>query len=174
MLLADCCEIYGPARTTVYSGAEAGAAHIRQEVSGYQVLHAATHGVFQDRSPMLSYLVLAEQSAVDAREMMDLPLRASLVVLPACVTGRGEAVNGEGLLGMTWALLVAGSPAIVASQWKVESRSTTDLMLAFHRGMKGGAAKSDALRNASLAVMGNPVYRHPFYWAAFDLVGDGF
>jgi CHAT domain-containing protein len=167
-------EIYGPALTTVYSGAEAGADHIRREVSGYQVLHVATHGVFQDRSPMLSYLVLAEQSAMDAREMMDLPLRAGLVVLSACETGRGEAVNGEGLLGMTWALLVAGSPAIVASQWKVESRSTTDLMLAFHRGIKGGAAKADALRNASLAVMSNPVYHHPFYWAAFDLVGAGF
>ena len=167
-------EIYGPARTTVYSGTEANLAHIRQEVSGYQVVHVATHGVFQDRSPMLSYLVLAEQSAMDAREMMDLPLRASLVVLSACETGRGETVNGEGLLGMTWALLVAGSPAVVTSQWKVESRSTTDLMLAFHRGMKAGAAKTDALRKASLAVMSNPAYHHPFYWAAFDLVGDGF
>ena len=166
-------EIYGAARTTVLSGSASDAARVRNEVAGYQVLHVATHGVYQDRSPMLSYVVLAERSAMDAREMMDLPLRDSLVVLAACETGRGEAVNGEGLMGMTWALLVAGSPAVVASQWKVESRSTTDLMLAFHRGMRAGAAKTDALRDASLAVMRNPLYRHPFYWAAFALVGDG-
>jgi len=166
-------EIYGPAHTTVLSGAGSDAERIRKEVADYQVLHVATHGVYQDRSPMLSYLVLADRSAMDAREMMDLPLRDSLVVLSACETGRAEAVNGEGLLGMTWALLVAGSPAVVASQWKVESRSTTDLMLAFHRAMKAGAAKTDALRDASLAVMANPLYRHPFYWAAFALVGDG-
>jgi len=166
-------EIYGPAHTTVLSGAASDAERIRKEVADYQVLHVATHGVYQDRSPMLSYLVLADRSAMDAREMMDLPLRDSLVVLSACETGRAEAVNGEGLLGMTWALLVAGSPAVVASQWKVESRSTTDLMLAFHRAMKAGAAKTDALRDASLAVMANPLYRHPFYWAAFALVGDG-
>jgi CHAT domain-containing protein len=167
-------EIYGAARTTVYSGSEATAARLGSEAAGYQVLHLATHGVFQDRSPMLSYLLLAETRALDAREMMDLPLRASVVVLAACETGRGEAVNGEGLLGMTWALLVAGSPATVASQWKVESRSTTDLMLAFHRRMKDGAAKAEALRQAELAVMRSGEYRHPFYWAGFELVGNGF
>jgi CHAT domain-containing protein len=166
-------EIYGAAHTTVYSGGDAGT-RFRTEAPAYQVLHLATHGVFQDRSPMLSYLVLAENSTLDAREMMDLPLRASLVVLSACETGRGEAVNGEGLLGMSWALLVAGSPATVASQWKVDSRSTTRLMLAFHRGLKGGAAKGEALRNAALSVMRTSEYRHPYYWAAFELVGNGF
>jgi len=40
---------------------------------------------------------------------------------------------------MTWALLAAGSQATVASQWKVDSRATTELMLAFHRGLKSGA-----------------------------------
>jgi CHAT domain-containing protein len=75
---------------------------------------------------------------------------------------------------MSWALLVAGSPATVASQWKVDSRSTTRLMLAFHRGLKGGAAKGEALRNAALSVMRTSEYRHPYYWAAFELVGNGF
>jgi CHAT domain-containing protein len=167
-------QIYGAARTTVYSGSEATAARLRNEAAGYQVLHLATHGVFQDRSPMLSYLVLAEHRTLDASEMMELPLRANLVVLSACETGRGEAVNGEGLLGMSWALLVAGSPATVASQWQVDSRSTTKLMLAFHRGLKDGAAKGEALRNATLSLMHAGDYRHPFYWAAFALVGNGF
>jgi CHAT domain-containing protein len=167
-------EIYGAAGTTVFSGSESTAARIRAEVAGYQVLHLATHGVFQDRSPMLSYVELAENRALDASEMMDLPLRAGLVVLSACETGRGEAVNGEGLLGMTWALLAAGSRATVASQWKVDSRATTELMLTFHRGLKAGTPKAEALRNAALEVRQTGEYRHPFYWAAFELVGNGF
>jgi CHAT domain-containing protein len=167
-------EIYGAGRTTVYSGSEATAARLRAEAPGYQVLHLATHGVFQDRSPMLSYLLLGDRSALDASEMMDMRLQASLVVLSACETGRGEALNGEGMLGMTWALLVAGSPATVASQWKVESRGTTELMLAFHRALKSGVGKAEALRDAALAVRRTSEYRHPYYWAAFELVGNGF
>jgi CHAT domain-containing protein len=75
---------------------------------------------------------------------------------------------------MTWALLAAGSQATVASQWKVDSRATTELMLAFHRGLKSGAPKAEALRNAALEVRRTVEYRHPFYWAAFELVGNGF
>jgi CHAT domain-containing protein len=166
--------IYGATHITAYSGREASVARLRSEAAAYQVLHLATHGVFQDRSPMLSYLVLGENRTLDASEMMELPLRANLVVLSACETGRGEAVNGEGLLGMSWALLVAGSPATVASQWKVDSQSTTKLMLAFHRGLKDGAAKVEALRDAALSLMRTSDYRHPFYWAAFELIGNGF
>jgi CHAT domain-containing protein len=102
---------------------------------------------------------------------MDLNLHADLVVLSACETGRGETVNGEGLLGMSWALFVAGTQATVASQWKVDSLSTADLMVAFHRALRAGAGKADALRSAELAVMRTKDYRHPFYWAAFELIG---
>jgi len=67
------------------------------------------------------------------------------------------------------------------SQWKVESNSTSDLMLEFHRRLwpRPGTAKSaalskaEALRQASLTVLHNPRYRHPFYWAGFVLIGDG-
>jgi CHAT domain-containing protein len=61
----------------------------------------------------------------------------------------------------------------VVSQWKVESASTTELMTAFHRGLAGGeGAKADHLRQAGLALLRQPRYAHPFYWAPFVLVGD--
>jgi len=74
---------------------------------------------------------------------------------------------------MTWALFVAGSPASVVSQWKVESSSTTELMLEFHRNLRSGAGKSEAMRRASMKLIGDRRYEHPFYWAGFIVVGDG-
>ena len=67
----------------------------------------------------------------------------------------------------------------MVSQWKVESASTRDLMVSFHRASISGAGgrevegdKAEALRQAALKVMKNPETSHPFYWAGFVLVGD--
>jgi CHAT domain-containing protein len=72
-----------------------------------------------------------------------------------------------------WAFFVAGSRALVVSQWKVESASTTELLVGFHRrlaGADGGTAEH--LRQASLDVLRDPRFAHPFYWAGFVLVGN--
>jgi CHAT domain-containing protein len=166
-------DIYGPKNTSVFLDAEADESHFRKDVSSYGVLHLAAHGVFEDRNPLASYLVLAKGS-LDATAMMNLQLRAGMVVLSGCETGRGEVGNGEGLIGMSWALFVAGSPATVASQWKVDAASTSELMLQFHRGVHGSLSKARAMQQASLAVMKMPQYRHPFYWSGFVVMGQGF
>ena len=78
------------------------------------------------------------------------------------------------MIGMTWAMFIAGTPTTVASQWKVESTSTTELMLEFHRQLlTGKTTKAEALRRASLTLMKSVKYRHPSYWAGWVLVGDG-
>ena len=170
--------LYGQARVQVFTAAEADQDRIRKEAPNYDLLHLTAHGVFQDRSPMNSYLVLAkagkpEAGVLEAREMMDLNLHADMVVLSGCETGRGNTDGSEGMIGMAWALFVAGSPSTVASQWKVESESTTQLMLGFHRNLKR-STKAKALQLAALDVMKNPGYRHPFYWSGFVLMGQGF
>jgi len=80
---------------------------------------------------------------------------------------------------LTWALFVAGCPATVASQWKVEVQSTTELMVEFHRNLKSEIddpkspmTKSEALRRAALKLLRSEAYRHPFYWAGFVIVGN--
>ncbi len=117
----------------------------------------------------------AEDGRLEAWELLDLELHAELVILSACETGRGRVAPGEGIVGTTWALLVAGSEATVASQWKVESTSTTAIMTKFHEGLASGeGGKAAQLRRAALEVMKNPRYAHPFYWAPFVLVGNPF
>jgi len=170
--------LYGASRSKVYIGAEAREDRVKGEASGAKILHFATHGILNNASPMYSHLALAEGGAgedglLEAWELMQLDLRADLVVVSACETARGRFGAGEGMIGFSWAMFMAGVPSIVVSQWKVESAGTRDLMVNFHRGLISSGAKSAALRQAALKVMKNPETSHPFYWGGFVIVGDG-
>ena len=172
-------QIYGARSSKLLIGADAREDAFKSEASGYTILQLATHGVINDVSPMYSHVVLSqgresnEDGLLEAWEIMNLDLRADLAVLSACETARGRIGAGEGVIGLAWALFVAGCPTTVVSQWKVESSSTTELMLEFHRNLRTGATKSDALRRAELKLMKDRRFNHPFYWAGFIVVGDG-
>ena len=174
--------LYGAPQSKVYIGPEATEDRVKSEAGQAAILHFATHGILNDASPMYSHLALAqgdtnEDGLLEAWELMRLDLKADLAVLSACETARGRFGAGEGMIGLTWALFVAGVPSTVVSQWKVESASTRDLMLGFHRHLRAPApakakmTKAEALRRAALNVMKNPGTSHPFYWAGFVLVG---
>jgi CHAT domain-containing protein/Tfp pilus assembly protein PilF len=177
--------LYGAARSKVYVGAEAREDRVKREAGQARILHFATHGMLNNASPMYSHLALAEGDAsedglLEAWEMMQLDLKADLAVLSACETARGRIGAGEGIIGLNWALFIAGVPATVVSQWKVESASTRDLMVNFHRLLisqpeagKAKTTKTEALRQAALKLMKTAGTRHPFYWAGFVLFGDG-
>ena len=163
-------------RRAVYTGAEADEERFKKEAPRYGVLHLATHGVLHDRWPMYSAVLLApageEDGVVEAREILQLELGADVAVLSACDTARGSIGAGEGVIGISWALLAAGCPTAVVSQWKAASVSTTQLMIEFHRQLAvEGRSKAEAMRQAQLALRRSPTYNHPFYWAAFIVVG---
>jgi CHAT domain-containing protein len=178
--------LYGAARTRVYVGAEAREDRIKTEAGQYGILHLATHGVLNNASPMYSHLVLSqtdgsasEDGLLETWEIMNLDLKARLVVLSACETARGRVTAGEGVIGLAWALFVAGCPTAVVSQWKVDSASTTALMLEFHKQLRnatrgeGQMNVAKSLREAALRLLRKTEYRHPFYWAGFIVVGAG-
>jgi CHAT domain-containing protein/tetratricopeptide (TPR) repeat protein len=174
-------QLYGPENSRVYIGAAAREDLAKAEAGKFNVLHLATHGVLNDSNPMYSRIVLSqgetnEDGLLEAWEIMKLDLRADLVVLSACETARGRLGAGEGVIGLTWAFFVAGSPTTVVSQWKVDSASTTQLMLDFHRNLKSARplmTKAEALRAASLKMLQSSTYKHPYYWAGFVIVGVG-
>ena len=177
--------LYGMSRSKVYVGAEAREDRVKSEAGRARILHFAAHGMLNNASPMYSHLALAEGGAgedglLEAWELMRLDLKADLAVLSACETARGRIGAGEGMIGLSWAMFIAGVPSIVVSQWKVESASTRDLMVDFHRALisqpgagRAKPTKTEALRQAALKLMKNPQTSHPFYWAGFVLVGDG-
>jgi CHAT domain-containing protein len=171
-------QMYG-AKARVYVGAEAKEERLKAESTNYSIMQLATHGVINNASPMYSHVVLAQSKEaqddglLEAWEIMQLDLKTDLAILSACETARGRIGAGEGVIGLAWALFVAGCPTTVVSQWKVESSSTTELMLAFHRSLQSGGSKSESLRQAALKLMADKRYAHPFYWAGFIVVGDG-
>jgi CHAT domain-containing protein/tetratricopeptide (TPR) repeat protein len=180
-------ELYGAARSRVYVGAAAREARVKAEIGDYRIVHFATHGILDNRSPLYSHLLLAqepynsgEDGLLEAREIMEMDLQAELVVLSACQTAGGRVGAGEGMIGMTWALFVAGCPTTLVSQWKVDTRSTSKLMVEFHSNLQRQhqrstvVSKAQALRQAMLTLLKSEEYELPYYWAPFVLVGDGF
>jgi CHAT domain-containing protein/Tfp pilus assembly protein PilF len=173
--------VYHPAGRA-YTGVEASEERWKRDAPDYRILQFATHAVFDNRSPLYSYIALAEpprgnseDGLLEAWEIMQLNLSAELSVLSACETARGAVTPGEGLIGLTWALFVAGSPSVLVTQWKVDAASTTDLMIEFHRAWRGGAgavSKARALQIAQLNLLHKPG-SHPFEWAGVMLMGDG-
>jgi CHAT domain-containing protein len=177
--------LYGASRSKVYTGAEASEDRFKSEAGKAGILHFAAHGLVNNASPMYSHLALAgggagEDGLLEAWELTRLDLKADLAVLSACETARGRTAAGEGMIGLSWAMFIAGVPSIVVSQWKVESAGTRELMVNFHRGLmtpteagKAKRTKSEALRQAALKLLKSPETNHPFYWAGFVLMGDG-
>jgi tetratricopeptide (TPR) repeat protein len=203
----------------------------------FDFLLLATHGVFdpqvamhsalilaQDRLPDSLERVLAGQDAYDGRVTAEQILRtwkldAELVTLSACQTALGKPSGGEGFLGFSQALFLAGSRTVVLSLWKVDDQATSLLMTRFYQnllgrraGLSGPLGKAEALREAKQWLRSLPAeevgeelaaldrgstrklimapkppqpeagasqrpavagrFAHPYYWAAFILIGD--
>ncbi len=145
------------------------------------IVHLATHGILDTGEPLNSYVALGASGKEDgnfhAYEIMDLAFRGDLVVLSACSTAGGERLNGEGILGLSWALAVAGAPSTLVTHWQIRSDSSARLMIDFASRLHPAdgtsrPSKANALRQAQLALMRDPQYQHPYYWAPFVLIGS--
>ncbi len=157
-----------------------GSAASEQAVKGGELprtaarLHFATHGILAERQPRL---VLApgepsqEDGILHVYEVFNLELGAEMVVLSACDSGLGEEVPGEGLMGLSRAFLYAGAARVVASLWRVDDRSTADLMVRFYRGLESSGRPAEALRQAKLGLIRDSRFAHPHHWGPFVLIG---
>jgi CHAT domain-containing protein len=166
----------------VLVGREADEKTFKSLAPQYATIHLATHGLLDNRDPLNSHLLLTRSKGapendglLKAREIINMRLNADLAVLSACETGNGRISPGEGVIGMSWAFFVAGARSVVVSQWRVNSASTSQLMKNFYQALakhdeSNSRDKSRALREASLRLLNDRRYRHPFYWAGFVLV----
>jgi len=170
-----------------------GAAATAARLKGLQqprLLHVASHGYFKPepargdarKDPMQrSGLVLAPRSddgTLSAAEVARMNLAGTrLVTLSACDTGRGVRRVGEAVYGLQRSLRVAGAQATLLSLWKVDDMATRELMQRFYGLLHQGLSPSLALQQVQLQFRQDPVLRgrgwqHPFYWAAWQLVGQ--
>src|SRR5919199_6792673 len=94
----------------------------------------------------------------------------SLVVLSACNTGSGR-ITGDGVIGLSRSLFLAGTPSVIVSLWAVPDAPTQELMTEFYRQFKLTGDKAQALRTAMLKMKGKDPDA-PKRWAAFTLIGE--
>ncbi len=167
-------KLYGKS-SKVLIRSEATESIFKNEVGKYRILHLATHGIANSLNPAYSHLLLTsgkgDDGLLEAWEIMNLKLNADLVVLSACETNSGKISSGEGIVGLSWAFFIAGTPRIVATQWKVESASTALIMQNFHRNFSKSRDVAKSLQTAMLGQIRNPKTKHPFYWAGFVSIG---
>ena len=165
---------------TLLLGEKATETAVVEHLHSARIIHLATHGLARDsRSPFaVSGLIALAPSKRDdgwltAAELIELtrdnPLNAELVVLSACETGLGS-ITGDGVLGLSRSLIVAGVPSVIFSLWNVHDDSTEFLMQKFYRQLQATGDKAQALRQAMLATMAE--YPDPANWAAFTLIGE--
>ncbi len=158
---------------------EANETSIKSEtLRNYDLIHFATHGIVDEDNPDLSRIFLqndseAEDGNLFSGEIYNLHLNANLVTLSACQTGLGKISKGEGVIGLSRALVYAGAKNLVVSFWSVADESTSQLMTTFYQHLitTKETTFAEALRGAKLKMIRQQKYASPFYWAPFVLIG---
>lgn len=178
---ADAIADLAPERVTVRNRyAASREAVLEAQTSDYRVIHFATHGTLDNRTPQLSSVVLSLENedghTVDGflrlHQIYDLDLDTEVVVLSACETALGKNIRGEGVVGLTRGFLYAGSRSVVGSLWQVQDRATADLMTDFYDNLlTRGRPTPTALREAQQSLLDSERFGEPYYWAAFTYQG---
>lgn len=142
------------------------------------VLHVAAHAEVDDVDPLFSRILLAndgqDRGLLEAREVYGLDMRSvSLVTLSACESGLGKVLKGDEIVGFTRSFLSAGASSMVASLWPVADDATEALMTRMYQSMTEGADLMDAMRTAQMDVQKKRRFAHPFFWAPFNVIGNG-
>ncbi|WP_424099403.1 CHAT domain-containing protein [Moorena producens] len=154
-------------------GSQATKAAIKSQLSNARIIHLATHGILNEDNALESAIALApfsnDNGLLTANEILDLKLNGELFVLSACNTGKGS-ITGDGVIGLSRSLFIAGVPSVLVSLWTVNDESTAELMKEFYQNLKQGMDKAKALRQAMLKMMDK--YPQPRNWAAFTLIGE--
>jgi tetratricopeptide (TPR) repeat protein len=153
----------------VLTGEAATAERVRAAAGGADLIHLACHGLFRSDNPLFSALKLAD-GWLTGVDVMEFDLRASLVVLSACESGRGQVVQGEEVVGLPRAFLGAGAASVLVSLWLVQDEATMEFMETWYREIKQGTGRAAALRHAQMALQ--ETHPHPYYWAPFILIGQ--
>jgi len=177
--IEEIASLFKPSRSRIYLGKQSTEDAVKSELlRQYRRLHFATHSLVDERDPSRSAIVFTldddprEDGFLYMSDIAEMELDCDLIVLSSCQTGRGQLLSGEGILGFSRAFLYAGARSVVVSLWNVSDISTGRMMKGFYQHLVRGEGNAAALREAKLQMIrGGKETQHPYYWAAFILVG---
>jgi CHAT domain-containing protein len=163
---------------TAHLGADAREELLYAASGRFDLVHLAAHGIYDPKNPLFSRIALAKDESHDGSLTVDEILSTldltgvNLVVLSACQSAAGVRSGGDEVVGLTRALLYAGTPGVISTLWNIDDAASAGLMQEFYRRLAGGTSVAEALRQSQLAVKENQRFSNPKYWAAFVLTGD--
>lgn len=151
----------------------------RDELAGFRYLLFAAHGHLNTEVPELSAVVLGQvnnppgiDGFITAAKWPTYNIRSDLMVLSACQTGMGRIVHGEGVMGLPYALYVAGNKSTLLTLWEVDDEGSALFVKTFFGHVRAGRSEREAINLTKREFLRQGVFSSPFFWAAFVLYGN--
>ena len=165
--------------TAPLTGKLATKCEVLKQISSVAVVHIAAHGRMETGEIALSPNPESRKSQTPAEEdymltmkdVMSVKLRAKLVVLSCCHSGRGD-IKAEGVVGIARAFIGAGARSVLVSLWAINDKATLEFMKSFYHNLVKGRSASESLNHAMKCLRESETFSDVKYWASFTLIGD--
>ena len=152
-------------------GAHAVRSELLENQERYSVIHVASHGVYDERDPLLSGILMAD-GRVTVDDLLDSQIPADLLTLSGCLTGITGQNPGDELVGLSRAALVAGAPCVITTLWEVGDDPSREFFGRFYQKLISGMNKDAALLETQQSMLKDPRFHSPSNWAPYALLGD--
>ena len=165
-------------KTPPLIGLQATKEEVLRRLNSVALIHIAAHGRMETGEIALapntsrkSYIPREEDFLLTVSDVLSVGLRARLVVLSCCYSGRGE-IKDEGVVGIARAFLGAGARSVLVSLWAIEDEAALEFMRVFYEHLADGKTASEALNRATNHMRESQDFCHIRQWAPFVLIGD--
>jgi CHAT domain-containing protein/Tfp pilus assembly protein PilF len=163
-----------------YSGVNATKENFKTLLSEPAIFHLAMHSMPDSSNSKYSYLMFdthnysAEEAKLYNYEISLASIRSPMVVLSACNSGSGTLYSGEGLMSLARGFILAGASSVIKTSWEINDEVSAGIITNFYNYLSEGKGKNEAMRLAKLYYLKNstPAFKNPFYWAAYEVLGD--
>ena len=161
-------------KAEVFAKNEAHTGKLRESKSANKIIHIASHGLFNQKEPKFSKLLLAnnntEAGDLSVEKVLNLDFKSDLTVLSACESGLGDVSRADSMIGLNRAFFLSGSEAVISTLWRIDDVASAVTMKRFYRYLAAGNNKAEALRKAQAVTRRH--FKHPVYWSSFRISGD--
>jgi tetratricopeptide (TPR) repeat protein len=172
--------VYRWFRGRSFTGESATETNFRQTMQEPAIFHLAMHSVSDSTNSRYSYLLFDTRNDTleDGRlynyEISLSRLKSPMVVLSACNSGTGTLYHGEGQMSLARGFILAGASSVIMTSWKVNDEISADIISGFYHSLSSGKRKDVAMRLAKLKYLkgSSPAYSNPYYWAAYEVLGN--
>jgi len=172
--------IYRWFRGDKFTGNQATESNFRLALQEPAAFHLAMHSVSDSTNSRYSYLLFDTQNDTleDGRlynyEISLTRMKSPMVVLSACNSGAGTLYHGEGLMSLARAFILSGASSVIRTAWEVNDEVSAAIITKFYYNLSKGKQKNEAMRLAKLEYLKTspPAYTSPYFWAAYEVLGD--